>query len=131
SVDVHLAEEMMRQLREAFASLDVRLSTAVEESELRGFDLLLQITPDEAAIERILALDDPRPPPKVERFGWRKMGLHFLDKGLFLRSQRGATLFDWEKTGDLHETGRERRLFYASLSSPAGVFVYLHALFKS
>jgi hypothetical protein len=122
---------MAAGLRQAFGSLDVRLAAREDERELRGFDLLLQVSPEEEAIKRILALDDPRPLPIVEEFGREAMGLHFLDRGLFLKSFRPSALTDLEKAPAFHEIGREKRFFYASLASKTGVFVYLHALFKS
>lgn len=142
--DTLLAKEIVYQMKQAFGSLDIRLAAEVDERELRGFDFLLHISSERGAIERILMLDDPRPLPKVERFGRQMMGLHFLSRGIFLKSFRDASLADlesevvlnwlFEETAGLHEIEayrKQRRFFLSQLSSQTGVFVYLHALFKS
>lgn len=142
--DAYLAEDMAHQMKQAFASLEVRVALfpgMENERELRGFDLLLQLSPQITdAVKKILTLDDPRPLPKVERIASQgfpnqaahPMGLHFLQRGIFIKSFRTTALeSDASAIHEIEANRKEKRFFFAHLSSQTGVFVYMHALFKS
>ncbi len=127
STDRLLAAEIAHQMKQMFPDLDIRINP--EKGDLAEADLWMQLSGVEAEVGQ----------PIVEKISWRgpsngamhSMGLHFLDCGIFLRSFRQAR---WTEEpgafGDL-EIEKGKRFFFSSLKSPTGVFVYLHALFKS
>jgi hypothetical protein len=129
--------------------------------DLRGADLLLQIPSELPMVEKLFnqieAIDDPRPLPKFEtlkRHGAVRIcpsqtshstGLHFLEKGIFLRQAAGAVFSEFENESMMHwlfgqiypgpqeitEYRRKNRFFLSRATSQSGIFVYLHALCKS
>lgn len=164
-------EEIHHLFKQAFPFLEIRTvlfggaQTPEDLRYLRNFDLLLQIGSEDSeiseAVKQIILIDDPRPQPIVEsisrssscgeirplRPSVHSMGLHFLDRGIFLPSFRTTTLADLENPAllkwvfgaigacpgpqEIEEVRKRRRFFLSRLSSQDGVFVYLHALLKS
>ena len=125
---------------------------------LRTSDLVLQIPTFYPAFEPLQKavgeIDFSRPPPVWSSMGKygsidssqyhpgtknRSMGLHFLEKGLLIPnmepSQLGSQqMLDWLfEGGALSESGyrKNHHFYFASLSSPIGGAVYLHALLQA
>ena len=132
--------------------------------QLRKCDLILQMPTyyprTESLMRDVESIIDPSPQPKWECLGqygfvdsdWfhpqstsHCMGLHFLEKGILLRTSPPPSILDLEHTGlsewlfeqlkpssqtiDLYRNGN--RFFLAYLYSQPGMTVYLHALCKS
>lgn len=59
------------------------------------------------------------------------MGLHFLEKGIFIRKLKQAEWKEVKNEGVLRWRRAENHFYFAYLASPIGGAVYLHALLKS
>lgn len=92
-----------------------------------GYDLLLQVPTFCPEIQRGEALGEygfVESAPYLPGTGNRALGLHFLEKGILIRTQSAGEF--------LHPLLRESaRSYFAYLSNPKAGFVYLHALLKS
>jgi len=126
--DAWLASRIAHLFQGSFG-LDVHLFSEKLEA-YSGFDLLLQIGSDEdlGSSEQLL-----RAGSKARlNSGRHHLGLHLLERGIFILPPdlEGTPLLS-PTLLEMEASRKTRRLFLARLTSPSGVFVYLHALLKS